>query len=118
MTLLELRRGDTCVITVERNAYLLVKVVGTKPAENILIYTPAILRTVLDTEYVAAGDDVYECTFRPARSSKGSFLRVKIISTSGRRATNSASFKRNQINLPVESGTRRTLQGHYEKLNY
>jgi hypothetical protein len=74
VTLPELRRGDTCVITMERDAYLLVKVVGIKPAENILLYTPAILRTVSATEFVAAGDDVYVCTFAPGKVCERVFL--------------------------------------------
>jgi hypothetical protein len=74
VTLPELRRGDTCVITVERDAYLLVKVVGIKPAENILLYSPAIIRTVSATEFVAAGDDVYTCTFAPDKLFERVFL--------------------------------------------
>ncbi len=55
-----------------------VKVVGTKPAENILIYVPAILRTVSATEYVAAGEDVYVCTFAPGKVFERVFLKAKI----------------------------------------
>jgi hypothetical protein len=74
VTLPELRRGDTCVITVKRDASLLVKVVGIKPEENILLYTPAILRTVSATEFVAAGEDVYVCTFPPGKVFERVFL--------------------------------------------
>jgi hypothetical protein len=74
VTLGELRRGDTCIITVERDACLVVKVVDTKPAENMLLYTPAILRTVSATEFVAAGDDVYTSTFPPDKLFERVFL--------------------------------------------
>jgi hypothetical protein len=74
VTLPELRRGDTCVITAKRGAHLLVKVVGIKPAENILLYSPAILRTVSATEFVATGDDVYVCTFPPDKVFERVFL--------------------------------------------
>jgi hypothetical protein len=74
VSLPELRRGDTCIITVERDVRLAVKVVGTKPGEDILIYAPAILRTVSATEYVAAGDDVYVCTFPHGKVFERVFL--------------------------------------------
>jgi hypothetical protein len=74
VTLLELRRGDTCIIAVEHDACLVVKVVDTKPAEDILLYAPAILRTVSATEFVAAGDDVYSCKFPPGKVFERIFL--------------------------------------------
>jgi len=74
VTLPDLRRGDTCIITVERDARLAIKVVGTRPAENILIYAPAILRTVSATEYVAADDSVYVCAFPPGKVFERVFL--------------------------------------------
>ncbi len=74
VTLPELRRGDACVMTVERGAYLRVKVVGVKPIKNILLYTPTILRTVSTTEFVAAGEDVYACAFPPSKLFERVFL--------------------------------------------
>jgi hypothetical protein len=74
VTLPELRRGDTCIIAVGQDVRLAVKVMDTKPAENILIYAPAILRTVSDTEYVAAGNDLYVCTFPPGKVFERVFL--------------------------------------------
>ena len=74
VTLPELRPGDICIIFIKRDVRFAVKVVGTKPAENILIYAPAILRTVSATEYVAAGDDVYVCTFPSGKVFERVFL--------------------------------------------
>ena len=53
VTLPELRRGDTCVITMERAAHLLVRS-WHQTSRKHPPYTPTILRTVSATERVAA----------------------------------------------------------------
>jgi hypothetical protein len=55
----ELRPGDTCILPVEPNTYLMVKVVDIKPGEGVLLYVPAFFRTIGVPEFVAAGDKVY-----------------------------------------------------------
>jgi hypothetical protein len=74
VSLAELRQGDTCIIAVERDTYLIVKVIDIKLAENLLVYTPAILRTVAATEFVAVDDTVYTCAFLPDKRFERIFL--------------------------------------------
>ena len=67
VTLAEVRPGDTCIIKLEPDASLVVKVVDTKPAENLLRYVPALFSTVGMPEFVPADDRACSLVFAPGK---------------------------------------------------
>jgi hypothetical protein len=65
VNLVELRSGDICVIRLEAEASLMVKVVDIRPTENALSYVPVFFSTVGLPEFVSAGENVCTSTFAP-----------------------------------------------------
>ena len=59
VSLAELHPGDTCVLAVEPDAFLMVKVVAVLPEDGLLRYRPAIFSAVGVPEFVATGEKVY-----------------------------------------------------------